>query len=104
MALDNERIRRIIDLMTEKRIDAFLCHLPENVVFFSGFWPLTGTSWVIFTNQGETHLVVPACEAGEAMECGISLTIFEWAHLAAKDPEQETVSALQAFFEKAGIE
>ena len=37
MDLDTERISRIKNLMKEKGIDAFLCRLPENVTFLSGW-------------------------------------------------------------------
>ncbi len=105
MALDHERISRIKNLMAEKGVDAFLCRLPENVTFLSGWWPLTGTSWVIFTAQGNSHLIVPSCEVPEAKAGGISdLTPYEWAHLAATNPVGEVQNAIQMTFRKYGFE
>jgi len=91
--------------MSEKGFDAFICRLPENVVFLSGWWPLTGTSWIIFTADGYSHLIVPACESQEAKADGITeLSTYEWGHLAAPDPVGETKNALKAAAEKLGIE
>ena len=104
MAIDPERIKRNNKLMKEKGIDAILCRLPENVTFLSGWWPLTGTSWAIFTSDGQSHMVVPSCEAAEAEACGITdLSTFEWAHLQAPDPEGEAIAALQSAFNRLGI-
>ena len=105
MALDPERINRLKYRMKEMGIDAFLCRLPENVTFLSGWWPLTGTSWAIFTAEGQSHLVVPACEAVEAQAGGITgMSTYEWGHLAAADPEGETIAALRSAFRLFGIE
>ena len=105
MPIDSERISRNKQVMREKGFDAFICRLPENVVFFSGWWPLTGTSWIIFTADGHSHLIVPACEAQEATDDGITeLSSYEWAHLAATDPVGETKKALKAAAKKLGVE
>jgi Xaa-Pro dipeptidase len=105
MSIDPDRISRNKNALRENSLDAFICRLPENVVFLSGWWPLTGTSWIIFTADGYSHLIVPACEAQEATAEGITeLTTYEWAHLAAKDPVGETKIALKVAAEKFGIE
>ena len=105
MLVDNERINRNKKLMRDQGFDALICRLPENVVFFSGWWPLTGTSWIIYTADGQSHLIVPKCELQEAGESGISeLSVFEWGHLGAKDALEEMEYAFQAAIKKIGIE
>lgn len=105
MPVDNERISRIKKALAEKDIDALVCRLPENVLFLSGWWPLTGTSWVIFTRDGSLHLVVPACEAQEAEADGITdISAFEWAHLKATDPVGQARAAISRTAEKFGID
>ena len=87
MVVDAERIERNKKVMTDKGLDAFICRLPENVLFFSGWWPLTGTSWVIFTADGNCHLIVPECESQEAQDNGLTdLSSYEWAHIKAPEP------------------
>lgn len=105
MSADTERLSRNKKIMREKGFDAFICRMPENVVFFSGWWPLTGTSWLIYTAEGHSHLIVPSCEEPEARADGVTdLSVFEWAHLAATDPVGETMHALKKAAEKLGIE
>ena len=41
MMIDAERMERNRRYMAENDIEAFVCQLPENVVFLSGWWPLT---------------------------------------------------------------
>jgi Xaa-Pro aminopeptidase len=101
---DKERIERLTESLSANGYDALICRLPENVLFLSGWWPLTGTSWVIFTSDGRCHLIIPACEAQEARADGIvSLSTFEWAHLKAADPAGEAFAAIRDSADTFGI-
>jgi Xaa-Pro aminopeptidase len=83
--------------LKEQKIDGLICLLPENVVFLTGFWPLTGTSWVVFTADGDSQLVVPACEAIEAGKYGQkNFLTYEWAHLKAGDPSKQIENLLKS--------
>ena len=105
MVPDSKRIQRNKDVMAEKGFDAFICRLPENVLFLSGWWPLSGTSWAVFSGDGKCHLIVPACEAAEAQGDGITeLSTYQWAHLDAVDPVGETKEALRKVAKQFGIE
>lgn len=105
MPIDSERIRRIKQVLKEDKIDALLCQLPENVVFLSGWWPLTGTTWAIFTADGNCHLIVPACEAQEAEDCGIDeMSTYEWAHLKAPEPAGQILSHVSRLAKKYGFD
>ena len=104
MTIDNKRIQRIKKLLASNGIDALLCHLPENVAFLSGWWSLTGTSWIIFTSEGEEHLVVPSGESLEASCSGIDLSTFEYARLSAGDTQQSSVLLINSFLTKTGLE
>jgi Xaa-Pro dipeptidase len=96
MSIDNERIGRIKELLKGNKIDTLICQLPENIVFLTGFWPLTGTSWVVFTAEGQSKLIVPACEALEAEKYGQKdFLTYEWAHLKAGDPSTQIANLLK---------
>jgi Xaa-Pro dipeptidase len=104
MLVDTERRDRVIDALGRNNIDALICKLPENVVFLSGWWPLTGTSWLIFTSRGNCHLIVPACEKLEAQQDGITdVSAFEWAHLKAPDVGQQIINTVRRKAEEFGI-
>ncbi len=104
MRIDSERINRNISGMNKKGLDALICRLPENVLFLSGWWPLTGTSWVISTADGQTHLILPRCEAIEAQADGITdFSTFEWAHLDT-NPLEEIKRIIQHVAKEFGVE
>lgn len=105
MAVDAERIERNKKVMTDKSLDVFICRLPENVLFFSGWWPLTGTSWAIFTTDGNCHLIVPECESQEAQDNGITdLSSYEWAHIKAPEPLGQIQNEISKIANKFGFE
>ena len=104
MRIDSERINRNNSGMNKKGLDALICRLPENVLFLSGWWPLTGTSWAISTADGQTHLILPRCEAIEAQADGITdFSTFEWAHLDT-NPLEEIKRLIQHVAKEFGIE
>jgi len=105
MPVDELRISRIKEAMAREGLDALICRLPENVLFLSGWWPLTGTSWVIFSRDGDCRLVIPACEAEEAQNDGAgNFSTYEWAHINAPDPVGETKSQIAAVAKNLGID
>ena len=105
MPIDSERISRIIGVLEENKIEVLLCQLPENIVFLSGWWPLTGTTWAIFTADGNCYLIVPACEAQEALDCGIDkLSTYEWGHLKAPNPGEQMQGLIKMLAKQYGFE
>ncbi len=105
MIIDKKRFDRIKKSLNEKGLDALICRLPENILFLSGWWPLTGTSWFIFTCDGDCHLIVPACESQEARVDGITdLSTYEWAHLGAPDAASQIQQLINRMAKKFGVE
>lgn len=104
MLIDSERRRRVNEALKRCNFDALICKLPENVVFLSGWWPLSGTSWVIYTSRGTCHLIIPACELTEAEEDGITdFSAYEWAHLNAPNFEMQIVDIVRTKSKEYGI-
>jgi len=66
--IDNERIARVKDLMAKERIDVLFCSLPENVLYLTGYWPVTGSSTVVFPLEGDATLLIPLSEVEVAAE------------------------------------
>jgi len=103
--VDSIRKERIEKAMDDARLDGLICRLPENVLLLSGWWPPTGTSWIIYTGDGQSHFIAPACEAREAEADGITdLSTYEWAHLKAVDPVGEVQAAIAETAKKFAIE
>mgnify|MGYP000672153194 CR=1 FL=1 len=60
--MDVEKIGRIESRMKRKGIEAMILRNPENVLYVSGYWPVTGWSILIFKSTGEATLIVPESE------------------------------------------
>lgn len=84
MARDVERHQRIVSMLRFCHWDAFFCSLPTQVLLLSGYWPVMGTSAVIFTVDGAVHLLVPTDEEEIATESSLAeRTLFQPARLDA---------------------
>ena len=100
--MDAERHSRVRAAMAKAGLDALVCRLPENVLFLTGYWPLTGISWVLFAQDGAPTCVVPACEEAEAGEAladlpgrHVALRTYPYGNLAAGDVNTAVVNALR---------
>jgi len=62
------RLSRIRRAMEEEGIDVLICRNPENVLYVSGYWPVTGWSLAVLPLDGEPTLIVPVSELDYARE------------------------------------
>lgn len=92
VALDVERHQRIVSTLRLCHLDGFFCSLPTQVLLLSGYWPVMGTSAVIFTVDGAVHLLVPADEEEIAVESSLAeRTLFRPARLDAITNAQDAI-------------
>ena len=66
--MDKDRIARVRDAMLDAKLDAVVCRLPENVLMLSGYWPLSGWSFLLLPRDDTPLCVAPHCEEREANE------------------------------------
>jgi Xaa-Pro aminopeptidase len=60
--IDVERKNRVIEVLAESHLDAVTCGSPSAVLLLTGYWPVMGASVVVFTDDGEVHVVLPEDE------------------------------------------
>ncbi|MCB2209699.1 Xaa-Pro peptidase family protein [bacterium] len=65
---DQVRTERMKKVMREAGIDVLVCRLPENIVYLSGYWPVFGSSCLIFPVDGEPVEILPVSELDYAAE------------------------------------
>jgi len=96
--MDNERILRTKTAMAREDLDALVCRLPENVLLLSGYWPMSGCSFLLFPRDGKPTCVVPHCEADEAAEelWDAACVSFLFGVLAAGNPYADIGKALKS--------
>ncbi len=54
---DDEKISKIKTTMAREGLDVLVLRLPENVVYFSGYWPFFGVSYLVFPLDGEPCII-----------------------------------------------
>lgn len=95
--MDTERIERARRMMTEAGIDVWVCRLPENVLYLTGYWPVIGASLVVFPVNGEPTLILPYSELDYAAEGWVAdQRTFSFINMAATaNPTGEAARLLQ---------
>lgn len=60
--MEPEKRPRVREVFEELELDAIVVRNPENVLYFSGYWPITGWSLAIVHDDLDVTLVVPESE------------------------------------------
>ncbi len=60
---DKAKYLRIRQMMKTADLDALLVKLPENVLYFSNWWPITGWGFALIFAEGNSLLFVPDTES-----------------------------------------
>jgi len=55
-------LTNIKQAMEKEGLELLICRNPENVLYLSGYWPITGWSLVVLPLEGEPVLIVPVSE------------------------------------------
>ena len=62
MAVDDERRNAIVNTLGNSHFHGLVCCDPTSVLLLTGFWPVLGTSVVIFAADGNVAVIVPEDE------------------------------------------
>ncbi len=82
--IDPERKTRVAEALGESLLDAMICNSASAVLLLSGYWPVMGASVVVFTKEGEVHVVLPEDEVDLAQRTSdASLIPYQPGTLAA---------------------
>jgi Xaa-Pro dipeptidase len=94
--MDTERIDRVRRTLELERLDALVCRLPENVLFLTGYWPLSGISFLLFPREGEPACIVPHCEEEEARQAlaGAVCQSYRYGDLGSGDMYEQVTKSL----------
>src|SRR3972149_3311095 len=84
-APDVDRLDRVRREMVSARLDAFICRLPENVVYLTDYWPHHAFSVAVFTKDGNSILFVPEVEVDYADPAWTRVSTFGWGLLKDGD-------------------
>ena len=87
----HQRMTRVKAAMQKAGFDAIVCRLPEHVLLLSGYWPLSGMSYVIYPLAEDPVFIVPHTEESEARQDlgSARILIYRFGVLDAADPAGE---------------
>ncbi len=89
MIMNRERIMQVQQALLEAELDAIVCRLPENVLFLSGYYSLTGFSFVFFPVNHDPVLIIYEPELPYTSKSWITdIRTFGWALRGDGDPYQ----------------
>lgn len=102
---DTERKDRVIEVIVDSHLDAIVCSSPSAVLLLTGYWPVIGASVVVFTADGEVHVVLPQDEAELAGQTsGASIIPYHPSTLAdLTSPIDALASPLRRLLTKLGL-
>jgi Xaa-Pro aminopeptidase len=93
---DHVRIQRSREALQRAGIDALACRLPENIVMLTGYWPMNGFAFLIFSLEKEPILIAPVPEEELANESWVKdIRLFKWGLVDSGDPYENIAKLLQ---------
>lgn len=84
-------------MMCEKKLDAMIVRLSENVVLFSRYWPRNGFSFVFIPQTGKATLICPESDYNDASAGTIeSIKTFGWVRVTDGNPYTNLQEVLES--------
>jgi len=62
MRYEKEKVERVQSMMRKEGVDCLVCRNSENVLYFSGYWPIRGWSFSVVPAEGDPILLAPDYE------------------------------------------
>jgi len=62
MRYEKEKVERAQSMMRKEGVDFLVCRNSENVLYFSGYWPIRGWLFSIMPSEGDPILLTPDYE------------------------------------------
>ncbi len=77
-------------------MDVLVCRMPENILFLTGYWPLSGTSFLLFPREGDPVCILPRVEEAEARDDlgGMRAVVYPAGTLADGDMDESVSRCL----------
>lgn len=94
---NSERINRVRKGMAENKIDVLICRLPENILFLSGYWPMSGNAYLIFPLEGKPICISPSCFKKEVEKelCEAEPVYYSFGVVDSGNPHDEVAKIIR---------
>ena len=101
--IDRVRLERLQRRMADENLAALVCHLPENVVYLTDYWPHHGFSVAILPQEGKPMLFLPEVELDYSSPEWADILPFGWGLLKDGDLYQNYQRLLSLASQKLGL-
>ncbi|MBV8585820.1 MAG: aminopeptidase P family protein [Verrucomicrobia bacterium] len=100
------RSDRIASSLEQVGLDGVLSFLPENILFFSGYWPSTGDSVLVLSRKGTGALIYPSVDQQFIPENWKGITIpydVDPIDIVSGGPRTKVIQAVRAVLGELGL-
>ncbi len=94
-ALDQEKWRRVRDMMDRQDLDAIVVRAPDNVLYLTNYWTMKGYDLAIFSREGEPTLLVIEPQFREAQRTAWNKDVRFFPFYHPKDPRPPMIRAVE---------
>jgi Xaa-Pro aminopeptidase len=100
------RSNRIAAALDKAELDGAICFLPENVLFFTGYWPSTGDSALIISKKGSRALIIPSVDQHFVASSWNGLLVpydVDPADVRSGSPREKLIQSIKAAIHELGL-
>jgi Xaa-Pro dipeptidase len=93
--LDQEKWRRVREMMEREELDAIVVRAPDNVLYLTNYWTMKGYDLAIFPREGEPTLLVIEPQFREAQRTAWNKDVRFFPFYHPKDPRPPMIRAVE---------
>jgi len=93
--LDQEKWRRVREMMDRQDLDAIVVRAPDNVLYLTNYWTMKGYDLAIFPREGEPTLLVIEPQFREAQRTAWNTDVRFFPFYHPKDPRPPMIRAVE---------
>ena len=93
--LDQEKWRRVREMMERNDLDAIVARAPDNVLYLTNYWTMKGYDLAIFPREGEPTLLVIEPQFREAQRTAWNKDVRFFPFYHPKDPRPPMIRAVE---------
>jgi Xaa-Pro aminopeptidase len=93
--LDQEKWRRVREMMERNDLDAIVARAPDNVLYLTNYWTMKGYDLAIFPREGEPTLLVIEPQFREAQRTAWNKDVRFFPFYHPRDPRPPMIRAVE---------
>src|SRR5882762_9832890 len=93
--LDQEKWRRVREMLDRQDLDAIVVRAPDNVLYLTNYWTMKGYDLAIFPREGEPTLLIIEPQFREAQRTAWNKDVRFFPFYHPKDPRPPMIRAVE---------